>query len=194
MIRTAKTGEQDTVIATLAIAFAADPTVRWFYPDTERYTRYFNALARVFGGKAFEQGMAHLVDGCIGAALWLPPGVQPDEEELGGLMQRSTEPDLQDNLFTMMEQMFEFHPQEPHWHLTLIGVDQIHQGKGYGSALLTHALTRCDHDGTPAYLESTNPANQPLYERHGFEPLGEIQAGLSPVMVPMVRWPRQRMA
>ena len=91
----------------------------------------------------------------------------------------------------MMEQMDAFHPREPCWHLTLIGVDQPHRGRGYASALLAHALTRCDRDGVPAYLESTNPANQPLYERHGFEPLGEIQAGSSPVMVPMMRRPRR---
>jgi hypothetical protein len=30
----------------------------------------------------------------------------------------------------------------------------------------------------------------PLYERHGFEVLGSIQAGSSPTVVPMLRRPR----
>lgn len=192
MIRTAATDDQDSTIATLTLAFSTDPTVRWFYPETERYMRHFGALVRVFGGQAFRHGTAHLVHGCIGAALWLPPGVQPDEEELGCLMQQSAEPCLQDDLFSMMEQMEAFRPQQPYCHLTLIGVDRFHQGRGYGSALLGNVLTRCDRDGIPAYLESTNPANQPLYERHGFESLGEIQAGASPVMVPMIRLPLPR--
>lgn len=49
----------------------------------------------------------------------------------------------------------------------LIGVDLAHQRKGYGSVLLQHALSQCARDHAPAYLESSNPANIPLYERHG---------------------------
>ncbi len=43
-------------------------------------------------------------------------------------------------MFSMFEQMDALHPQEPHWHLPLIGVDPAHQGKGIGSALLSHIL------------------------------------------------------
>jgi hypothetical protein len=39
----------------------------------------------------------------------------------------------------------------------------------------------------PAYLESTNPANLPLYQRHGFETLDIIQEGSSPPLFPMLR-------
>ncbi|MCA1748539.1 MAG: hypothetical protein LC634_03060 [Sphingomonadales bacterium] len=39
----------------------------------------------------------------------------------------------------------------------------------------------------PAYLESSNPRNISLYLRHGFEIVGEIQHGSSPVMTPMLR-------
>jgi GNAT superfamily N-acetyltransferase len=69
-------------------------------------------------------------------------------------------------------------------------VDPAHRGKGYGTALLGFALEQCDRDGVPAYLESTNPRNMSLYRRHGFEPVGRIQEGTSPVIVPMVRAPR----
>jgi ribosomal protein S18 acetylase RimI-like enzyme len=74
-----------------------------------------------------------------------------------------------------------------HWYLSLIGVVLARQGHGLGSALLRHALERCDRDHLPAYLESTNPANVPLYRRHGFEVVGTIQVGSSPPMHPMVR-------
>ena len=49
--------------------------------------------------------------------------------------------------------------------------------------------TVCDRDGVLAYLESSNLRNVPLYERHGFEVLGAIQAGGSPSIVPMLRPP-----
>ena len=46
-----------------------------------------------------------------------------------------------------------------------------------------------DEDGTPAYLESSNPVNISLYQRHGFEVLGTIQVGTSPPITPMLRQP-----
>ena len=45
----------------------------------------------------------------------------------------------------------------------------------------------CDDDGLIAYLESSNPRNLSLYERHGFEIIGKIQAGTSPTLYPMIR-------
>jgi ribosomal protein S18 acetylase RimI-like enzyme len=87
-------------------------------------------------------------------------------------------------------QMETHHPSEPCWYLPLIGVDPHSQGRGYGSALLRHTLQQCDRDRMPAYLESSNPRNIPLYQRHGFEIIGAIQSGTSPTIVPMLRRPR----
>jgi hypothetical protein len=56
-----------------------------------------------------------------------------------------------------------------------------------GSTLLRHGLVQCDRDHVAAYLESTNPANIPLYRRHGFEVLTTIQLGSSPPIFPMLR-------
>jgi hypothetical protein len=55
---------------------------------------------------------------------------------------------------------------------------------------MEHALRRCDREGLPAYLESSNPRNIPLYQRHGFEVLGTIQLDASPPITPMLRAPR----
>ena len=52
---------------------------------------------------------------------------------------------------------------------------------------MAYALERCDRNRLPAYLESTNPRNIPMYRRFGFEILGTIQVGSSPPMVPMLR-------
>jgi GNAT superfamily N-acetyltransferase len=86
--------------------------------------------------------------------------------------------------------MDRYHPAEPHWFLPLLAVDPSHQGKGYGSALLQPVLERCDREKQLAYLESSNPRNIPLYERHRFEVLGAIQSGSSPTVVPMLRKPK----
>jgi hypothetical protein len=53
--------------------------------------------------------------------------------------------------------------------------------------LLRHALQRCDRDHLPAYLESSDPANIPLYQRHGFVLQATLQVGSSPPLFPMLR-------
>jgi GNAT superfamily N-acetyltransferase len=64
----------------------------------------------------------------------------------------------------------------------MIGVEPHAQGRGLGGALMKHAVERCDADGVLAYLESSNPRNLALYERHGFERVGEIQIGTGPLV------------
>ena len=65
--------------------------------------------------------------------------------------------------------------------------DPAATGQGLGATLMKHALTIVDEAGLPAYLESSNPRNISLYERHGFEVMGEIRTKGSPVMTPMIR-------
>jgi ribosomal protein S18 acetylase RimI-like enzyme len=86
--------------------------------------------------------------------------------------------------------MAAFHPDEPHWHLPLIGTDPSRQRNGDGSALLRHTLAVCDAQQLPAYLEATSAASVPLYQRHGFEVLGTIQSEGTPPIFPMLRRPR----
>ena len=186
-VQIAGVGDQSRLVAAIVLAFSVDPAARWTYPAPENYLKHFPDLVRIFGRRAFESGTAHFIGDVQAAALWLPPGAQPDEEALMAHFQRTVPEQDQDTLFAVFEQMGEYHPDEPHWYLPLIGVDPAQQGKGHGSALLMHALRRCDEDGTPAYLESSNPKNIPLYRRHGFEVLGTIQVGSSPPITPMLR-------
>ena len=189
-IKKVATAEQDTAIRAIVEGFSADPAARWMYPDSQQYWQHFPSFVKAFAGAAFDHGSADLVDGYLAAALWLPPGIHPDEEAMGKLI-RSTVPEVdQENVFALFEQMDRYHPAEPHWYLPMIGVDPAHQGKGFGSALLQHGLTQCDREDKLAYLESTTPSSVRLYQRHGFELLGTIQVGSSPQLFPMVRKPR----
>jgi len=141
------------------LAFSADPAARWLYPDPHQYAVNFPSIVRIFGGKAFEQGSAYSIGDFSGAALWLPPDVHPDDETLVGLIQQTVSNERQEEIFAALEQMGSYHPSEPHWYLPLIGVDPALHGKGYGSALMEHALIQCDRDQKLAYLESSNPKN-----------------------------------
>jgi len=189
-VRLMTTADEGPVIDTVVLAFAADPVARWSWPESHQYLASMPQMARAFGGRAFASKGAHATDGYAGAALWLPPGVAPDEDALGEIVQRTVADSIRPDVLALFEQMAAYHPHEPHWYLPLIGVDPIHQGKGHGDALMTYALEQCDRDHLPAYLESTNPRNISLYRRHGFEVLGTIQVGSSPPLVPMLRQPR----
>jgi ribosomal protein S18 acetylase RimI-like enzyme len=191
ILKTATVSDEAAAIAVVVLAFSADPAARWTWPDPAQYLKHFPNFVKVFGGKAFAHDSAYCVDGQAGAALWLPPGVHPEEDALIALLQRTGSAQVQKDGAAVFEQMGRHHPREPHWYLPFIGVDPFQQGKGYGAALMRHALIACDRDGTLAYLESSNPRNIPLYERHGFELLGTIQVGTSPPISPMLRRPRR---
>jgi GNAT superfamily N-acetyltransferase len=190
LVTTAVAADKDRVVHTIVLAFAADPMARWVWPGATQYLESMPAFTLAFGGGAFANEAAHRTSDYAGAALWLPPDVHADERTMGEITERTVAPAIRGELYAVLEQMGSFHPREPHWYLPLIGVDPAHQGKGCGAALLSYALERCDRDRLPAYLESTNPRNIGLYKRHGFVEVGEIQAGSSPKLVPMLRTPR----
>jgi GNAT superfamily N-acetyltransferase len=186
-VRELTSAEEQFATDLIVLAFAADPMARWTWPDASVYLAAMPRLVRAFGGKAFDGGSAWCAGDHDGVALWLPPGVEPDREPLAAVMQSTLAPEQLEKASAVFEQMAAYHPHEPHWYLPLIGVDPARQGRGLGDALMAHALARCDRDHMPAYLESSNPRNIPLYRRHGFEPLGEIRSGDSPSLVPMLR-------
>lgn len=191
IIKTATVSDEAPGIAVVVLAFSSDPAARWTWPNPNQYLEHFPSFVKIFGGNAFAHKSAYYVDGYAGAALWLPPKVRPDEDALITLLQRTGSTQFQKDGAAVFEQMGRYHPREPHWYLPFIGVDPSHQGKGYGAALMQHALIPCDRDHTLAYLESSNPQNIPLYERHGFEVLGTIQVGTSPPIFPMLRKPQR---
>ena len=174
-------------IAALTLAFVRDPVMRWLFPEPEAYISHFPGFARAFGAPAFTARTAWMSEDQGGAALWFPSGVHPDSDAIADRLFSSVDEGKHETLAGVLEEMGAFHPEEPHWYLSIIGVDAAHQGKGLGSRLMQVALERCDREGLIAYLESSNPANISLYERHGFEVVGEIRKDGAPPIIPMLR-------
>jgi GNAT superfamily N-acetyltransferase len=189
-VRTIGPDDETRAVDTVVLAFGGDPMTRWVWPEAHQYMTVMPKFVRAFGGAAFVHGSAFGSQGYAGAALWLRPGVHPDEERLMELTENTASADARQALFAIFEQMAKYHPEESHWYLPLIGVDPAHQGKGHGDALMRYALEQIDREKVPAYLEASNLRNIPFYRRHGFEELGTIQVGSSPPLVPMLRRPR----
>ena len=183
----ASLSDYERSIAALVNAFVSDPFIRWMLPDARQYLHYFPLVLKYFAGRAFDHESAYRSGDFKAAALWLPPGVGPDEEALGKVLQEGVAVELQGEVFAILEQASASHPPVAHWYLPAIGVEPMCQGKGYASALLAQGLEVCDGAHVAAYLEATNPANIPLYRRFGFEVVGEIQVGSSLPIFPMLR-------
>jgi GNAT superfamily N-acetyltransferase len=191
-IRTAMRDEMPQAVASIVAAFITDPPARFAWPCPHDYLRAMPLAVREFAGRSFEHSAASVSADFCAAALWLPPGVHPNLEALERVFRDTAKREHLDDLLGTFEKMGEWHPHEPHWYLPMIGVEPNAQNRGLGSALMQHAVARCDQDGLLAYLESSNPRNIPLYERHGFEAMGKIQVGAAPVVTPMLRRPRSK--
>lgn len=189
-IRTATRADEKNIAALMGLAFATDPAVRWWLPDPYYYLKFHEKYVGLSFGPAFDNSSAFVIGSMCGAALWRPPGVKIDSRPLDDFMNKYFDPVVLDNFARLIEKSRTYRPVEPYWYLALIAVDPVRRGKGYGAALMSHALEICDRDKRPAYLESTNAANLSLYKRFGFKLLAEVQIGQSPARYPMLRQPQ----
>jgi len=190
LISRVDSSRRDAAVATLTMASAADPVLRWVFPEPEAFLRLFPRFVMAFAGASFERGAADRADETAAVALWLPPGLSSDEDAMVALFDEARGDDGKADRQAVMDQMDAVHPHETHWYLPLIGVEPMALGRGLGSALLQHRTSQLDRDGLPAYLEATTARNRDLYALHGFEVLRVIQAGASPQMWAMLRRPR----
>jgi ribosomal protein S18 acetylase RimI-like enzyme len=186
-IAIATENDRADISSTIMLSFANDPIARWLMPNAHDYMTHAPMVNQVLCGAAIEHQCAYKTKNIEGAAMWLPPGVLPDEEQLAGLLFGVLAEEIGQDAANFFISMAEYHPKEPCWYLAVLAVDPAWQAKGYGGALMKEALAMIDKQGMPAYLESSNPRNISLYERHGFERIGEIQFGSSPVLTPMLR-------
>ncbi|MET3525675.1 GNAT family N-acetyltransferase [Phenylobacterium koreense] len=160
----------------LAAAFTTDPVFNWFL----RADAQHDAARRKLFGMLTAIGLA---DGEIwrppaggAAAIWLPSESldvpTPLLQELRTLPRILSVTGLSrfSRMSALRAKMDARHPKSPpHAYLWFVGVRPDAQGLGVGSRLLAHGLARIDEQGLPAYLESSSPANVPLYRRYGFE-------------------------
>jgi ribosomal protein S18 acetylase RimI-like enzyme len=191
-VRRATDGDRKQVATTLARAFADDPVVAWLATPT----RYARAGTRAFDAmlKTSYMPKAEVYSAGDGQAvvIWVPPDKwkAPATDALRLLpAYRAMSGHRLPRVLKLVTAMESRHGkiEEPHWYIPFIGTDPAAQGKGLGSALLTHVLAKADDEGRPAYLEATCPRNQLLYHRHGFEPIDELRVGDCPPLTLMWR-------
>ncbi|WP_327281609.1 MULTISPECIES: GNAT family N-acetyltransferase [unclassified Streptomyces] len=191
--KTATIDDAESIGRILARAFGDDPMMRWFFPSDasreEGLGRYFTTL---FTRQYVRHGVCEHTDAA--AAFWVPPGAQEKAVPDAGTVEELSEilGDRAPLFRQAAEEAAGAGPQEPHWYLAVVGADPAAQGQGHGAALLRSGLAKADAAGLPVYLESSKPANLPVYEHFGFTVLGEVQLpGGGPTLWPMRRAPRR---
>jgi GNAT superfamily N-acetyltransferase len=194
VVRKAERSDVREMAAALARAFYDDPITAWLLPDLATRDRLLPSVFETqLRAVHLRHGEVYTTSDVVAGALWAPP----DKWRTPPLALLRSAPRLVWALRRRLPAALSFvqtveraHPKEPHWYLAVLGTEPSSQGRGIGSALLQPVLDRCDHEGVPAYLESSKEANIPFYSRHGFEVTGVIEVSNGPRVWPMWREPR----
>jgi GNAT superfamily N-acetyltransferase len=165
----------DGLTTTLTAAFERDPLWSWAFPDPKDLAVWWRLYLR---SALLRYPCVWITGECAAAAVWIPPDgtelTEEEEQRVAPLIRDLIGPRAED-VMGLLERFEASHPRErPHYYLSLLGTHPDHRGRGLGMALLTENLQRTDAEGVPTYLESTNPANDPRYERLGFRRVGEF--------------------
>jgi GNAT superfamily N-acetyltransferase len=193
-VRRLTPADHDRVVELFALAFHDDPTWAWAFPDPARRGEHLQAWWGLYAHSIIRYGWSWTTDDGAAAALWVPPG----EPELGADDEARVEPLLRellgphaDAVLELIERFEANHPHDPpHYYLSLLATHPHHRGHGRGMGLLAENLAMIDELDMPAYLESSNRANDRRYARLGFTEIAEFAApGGQPTVASMWRDP-----
>jgi GNAT superfamily N-acetyltransferase len=135
---------------------------------------------RIFIAGAVRYPWSRVLGDGAAVSIWIPPGgtelEDPEVERLRAAVDGILGAARAEEYFELAERFEANHgPGEPHAYLSLLATHPDHRGRGLGMGLLSDDLRRLDELHLPAWLESTNPANDSRYASVGFEPVGEFR-------------------
>lgn len=176
-IRLAIHDDAPTIGRVFGLGFEDDPVLSWVFRDPGRVDKLTAMFTFLLAETFIPPGSTWTTDGA--AAAWRPPAHAPSDDDhldrfFGTMAAAQASGEDFARLAVMGAAVEEAHPTEPHWYLGVVATLPDRRAQGLGSALLAAALEVVDATGHPAYLESSNPRNISLYERHGFEVTGRI--------------------
>jgi GNAT superfamily N-acetyltransferase len=179
--RAATRSDLDCAVRTVTLAFLGDPVWSVALRRGDGRTDHLEAYWRFFVGDAIDQGAVRVADDGAAVSVWIPPGGEELRAETLDALDAFNLEALGASGAAEMAELYErfeanHRRAEPHAYLSLLATHPDHRGKGIGQALLADDLGTWDVAGVPAYLESTNPANDHRYERAGFRPVGGFTA------------------
>ncbi len=171
--RAAIAADAEYLTSTIRDAFTDDPVWGLALRRSEGSPINVDAYWRLFVEGALRFGTARMAMDGGAISIWLPPGAAELSDEqlaaLEGLISRELDPSALHALEQLYERFEASRGGRPaHYYLSLLAAHPDYRGQGRGQILLAEDLARWDAEGVPAYLESTNAANNHRYARAGF--------------------------
>jgi GNAT superfamily N-acetyltransferase len=164
-------GDLADVVDAIAGAFSDDPTWSWAFPDPTMRKRWWRFCIE----NALRYPWTFKTSGLEAVSVWIPAAgteFSPEDEERIPSVLAELVGERANEVAELLGRFEDAHPRdEPHYYLSLLGAHEAHRGRGLGMALLEENLARIDAMRMPAYLESSNPANDHRYEAVGFVPV-----------------------
>jgi ribosomal protein S18 acetylase RimI-like enzyme len=179
--RAATARDVDAVVATITLAFLADPVWGVALARSDESTAHLDTYWRLFVEGALRYSTVFMLEGAAAVSVWIPPtGTELSDAQQSALdevIHANLEPAAAEAFDELWSRFDANHPHhEPHAYLSLLATHPDHRGRGIGQLLLAEDLARFDAEGLATYLESTNPGNDHRYERAGFVRIGEFRS------------------
>ncbi|MDI6104612.1 GNAT family N-acetyltransferase [Actinoplanes sp. NEAU-A12] len=169
-IRIADGDDVPAIGALIAHSFDDLGPNHFLVPDAVNREAIMASYFAILAGQAVDGGGEVLMLEDAGApravAVWFDRSGEPAPfDDYDRLLEKAVGPYLP--RFRELDGLLDkHHPAEPHAHLAFLAVQPGYQGRGFGGRLLAHAHSR--FQGSPWFLEATNPRNRALYLRHGY--------------------------
>lgn len=178
LVQHAQSADLAAAADTLTAAFEHYPWTRYVLPEDD-YLGRLRALQHLYLGYACEHGIVAVAGDIEGVIALLPP-----DAPYPSLAMVEEVVALHGDRIDRLEQA---PPPEGAWRLETLGVRPEHQGRGIASALIHFALLEVRALGGRAVaLDTSDPRNVRLYERHGFQVTAQADSGDGPPVWKMV--------
>lgn len=173
MTKVARKTDLEPAVATIVAAFHDDPLWSWLFPDPQQRADQHATVFGLYAEAALPKGGVWMTDERGSAvAIFTPPGERELSEDGEARLEQFLGESLGDHAPAALEVFERFTAATPagppFYYLSFLGTRPDSRGRGIGMGLLAELGAVADREGRPIYLESTNPANTPRYERLGF--------------------------
>ncbi|POG43028.1 N-acetyltransferase [Streptomyces sp. ZL-24] len=159
-VHLANAGDLAAAADTLAAAFEHYHWTRYVIPE-EQYHERLRSLQQLYLEYAHAHGIVAVAGNCDGVIALLPPDAPEPEPGMVDEVMR-----LHGDRISRLQQS---DPPAGAWRLETLGVRPERQGQGLASTLLVFALAEAVRRGcAQVVLDTSDPRNVRLYERHGF--------------------------